>query len=293
MATECAIEVRGGRWRFAVRPDVGGSLAGLWVDLPSRRDVPVLRPAPDDATGPLQMASFPLVPFCNRIEHGRFRWRDREVVLPPNHPGDPFPLHGYGWYAHWRVVTVEASAVELAWESVAGDWPWPYAVRQRYAIEGDAFLVHLSMQNRGTATMPAGLGHHPYFPRTQATRLRANLPVAWPPDARLIPTDAVPNPRAAEFESGCRIASLRLDAGYTGWDGVAEIVQPDAGIRVEIRGARGAFHLYVPDLPFFCAEAVSNQPNAINDPRAVAPMVALAPRAWLHYELRLAATPLG
>jgi aldose 1-epimerase len=191
------------------------------VDVPSRCDVPVLRPAPADATGPLQMASFPLVPFGNRIENGRFRWQGREVVLPPNHSGDAFPLHGYGGYAHWRVVAVEATAVELERETGAGDWPWPYATRQRSAIEGDACVVRLSVQNRGTTAMPSGRGHHPCFPRTEATRMRATLPVAWPPDARLVPTGALPNPRA------------------------------------------------------------------------VAPMIALAPRAWLHYELRLGATPLG
>jgi aldose 1-epimerase len=288
------LRIRNGALEAAVRPDIGGSLAGLTYAPRGRAAVAVLRSAPREASSPLQMASFPLVPFCNRIENGVFQWQGREVRLPPNHPGDAFPLHGYGWYARWRVATVEKSAVELEWvDDGAGAWPWPYTARQRYGLTPDGLVATLSVQNRGVTAMPAGLGHHPYFPRTEATRVRARLPVLWEPDERLIPRGPVPNPLADEFAAGCRIAGVRLDAGYTGWDGRAVIEQPDDGVRVELLGAAGhAFHLYVPDAPLFCAEAVTNQPNAIDDPRAVAPMQALAPGATMHYTMRIRVAPL-
>lgn len=288
------IRIRHGALEAGIRPEVGGSLGSFAYAPRGRAPVPVLRPAPADARSPLQMASFPLVPFCNRIEDGRFEWHGREVRLPPNHAGDAFPLHGYGWYAAWRVAAVERSAVELEWEDeTAGTWPWPYSVRQRYGLTTDALVVTLSVRNRGVTPMPAGLGHHPYFPRTESTRVRARLPVLWEPDERLIPRGPVPNPLADEFERGCRIAGVRLDAGYTGWDGRAAIEQPDDGLRAELLGAAGqSFHLYVPDAPLFCAEAVTNQPNALNDPRAVATMHSLAPGATLHYTMRIRVAPL-
>lgn len=289
------IRVRNGPLEATVRPDVGGSLGTLTFAPRGRAPVAVLRPAAGDARSPLQMASFPLVPFCNRIENGVFHWHGREVRLPPNHPGDAFPLHGYGWYARWRIAAVESAAVELEWEDDAASvWPWPYAVRQRYGLTPDALVVTLSVQNRGVTPMPAGLGHHPYFPRTESTRVHARLPVLWDPDERLIPRGPVPNPLADEFAAGCRIAGVRLDAGYTGWDGRAVIEQPEDGVRVELLGAAGqAFHLYVPDAPLFCAEAVTNQPNALNDARAVAPMQALAPGATMHYTMRIRVAPLN
>ena len=46
-------------------------------------------------------ASFPLVPFVNRIRGGRFTFRGREVRLAPNMAGDPSPLHGQGWLNPW------------------------------------------------------------------------------------------------------------------------------------------------------------------------------------------------
>jgi aldose 1-epimerase len=288
------IRLRNGALEARVRPDVGGSLGTLTFAPRGRAPVAVLRPASADARSPLQMASFPLVPYCNRIEDGVFQWHGREVRLPPNHPDDEFPLHGYGWYAHWRIAAIESAAVELEWEDASASvWPWPYAARQRYGLTQDALVVTLSVQNRGVTPMPAGLGHHPYFPRTEATRVHARLPVLWDPDERLIPRGPVPNPLADEFARGCRIAGVRLDCGYTGWDGRAVIEQPDDGVRVELLGAAGhAFHLFVPDAPLFCAEAVTNQPNAINDPRAVAPMHSLAPGATMHYTMRIRVAPL-
>lgn len=284
------IHLRHGPWSAAVRPDVGGSLAGLWLQRREGDRVAVLRAARADATGPLQMASFPLVPYCNRIEHGRFRWHGRGYVLPPNHAGDAFPLHGDGWYASWRVDAVAAAAVDLELGSSGSTWPWPYVARQRYALDDEGLRIELSVRNLGDTAMPAGLGHHPYFPRDACTLVRAHLPVLWDPDERLIPRGPVANPLAAQFAAGCSIATVRLDCGYTGWDGRCTIERPDERLRVELIGAPGAFHLYVPDAGFFCAEAVTNQPNAINDARAAAPMIALAPGAWLHYEMRLRAT---
>jgi aldose 1-epimerase len=285
------IRLQRGGFRASVRPGLGGSLTGFWHAAGGHAPVAVLRPTPAGATSPLQAASFPLVPWCNRIEHGAFDWRGRTVRLRANHPGDAFPLHGYGWYARWRTVDVGAASVVLEWADAGGEWPWPYAARARYALEDDGLVVELAVENRADEPMPAGLGHHPYFPRTERTRVRARLPVLWEPDARLIPRGPVPNPLAAEFEAGCRIAGVRLDSGYTGWDGVATIEQPDDGLRVDLLGADGdAFHLYVPDAPFFCAEAVTNQPNALNDPRAAAPMVTLAPGATLRYAMRLRVT---
>ena len=51
----------------------------------------------------LDAASFPLVPYVNRIRDGRFTFRGREVRLAPNMAGDPSPLHGQGWLSPWTV----------------------------------------------------------------------------------------------------------------------------------------------------------------------------------------------
>jgi len=285
-------ELRHGRFHAAVRPAAGGSLSGFWFRHETGDEVPVLRPAPPGTTAPLSMASFPLVPFCNRIADGTFQWQGRTVRLSPNHPGDALPLHGYGWYVPWQLDAREPARIALRWEHAPDEWPWPFSARAEYALDDAGLELALEIENRGDVPMPAGLGHHPYFPRSPETRLRAYLPWRWEVDARLVPLDRAPNPDAQAFADGARLADLRLDHGYTGWDSHAVIDEPATGLRILLLGEGGnAFHLYVPDTPIYCAEACTNQPNAINDPRAEATMRAVGPGESMRFRMRLDVEP--
>ncbi|MFZ9656822.1 MAG: aldose 1-epimerase, partial [Limnohabitans sp.] len=58
-----ALELHSGNLRCALRPDLGGCLAGLWLG-----DEPVLRStAPQALKSARESGCFPLVPFSNRI----------------------------------------------------------------------------------------------------------------------------------------------------------------------------------------------------------------------------------
>lgn len=86
-------ELRAGALRLALRPDIGGSIAGLW-----HGDLPVLR-----STAPAQLAlarssgCFPLVPYSNRLGYRRFRWKGRDYSTAANFDDSPHSLHGVGW----------------------------------------------------------------------------------------------------------------------------------------------------------------------------------------------------
>ena len=64
------VELNQGALRLALRPDLGGCIAGLWFDT-----LPVLR-----STDPAALAAsrpsgcYPLVPYSNRLGYRRFRW---------------------------------------------------------------------------------------------------------------------------------------------------------------------------------------------------------------------------
>ena len=86
-----------------MRAEAGGALAAL-----RHRGIDVLRPMPPDSASPLDAACFPLVPYCNRIRDGRFRFGGREVVLPPNFAPEPHSLHGLSWQAPLVVLSSPA-----------------------------------------------------------------------------------------------------------------------------------------------------------------------------------------
>ncbi|HEY0822292.1 MAG TPA: aldose 1-epimerase, partial [Ramlibacter sp.] len=77
--------LKAGELRVVLAPQCGGSIAGFsrhWREGRRVRELHWLRPATAAglvARNPLAMASFPLVPFCNRIRNGRAQFEGREI----------------------------------------------------------------------------------------------------------------------------------------------------------------------------------------------------------------------
>ncbi len=111
-----------GALELVLAPANGGAIIRFDCIEDNRR-VQVLRAAISLNTI-LDAASFPLVPYCNRVSDGRFLFRGREVILSPNMPGDPSPLHGQGWLAPWPVESASATQAELVYRHDPGEWPW-------------------------------------------------------------------------------------------------------------------------------------------------------------------------
>ena len=267
-----------------VAPAVGGSLASLYTRAAAgqpRRDW--LRPADESALrsgSPLELASFPLVPWCNRIRDGTFEWNGKRVRLAPNLPGSPHTIHGIGWQRPWRILERAESWIELGLvEPGTGEWPFPFTAFQRYDLDGDGLTVTLSMRNSGDHSMPAGLGHHPYFPHRRegsGTSVKAEVSAMWLSDAEVMPTTLSSTDAAvAALRAGMALADFELDNNFTGFAHEARVTWPDgSGLRLLGKAPLDHFVLYCPaDKDFFVMEAVSNCTDWINlrqDGRAAA-----------------------
>ena len=82
--------------------------------------VDLLRRAPDGADDPLAMASFPLVPYANRIAQGRFAFDGADHQLPRNFGDHPHSIHGFGWQASWTAKATGADHVLLVHDRQTG-----------------------------------------------------------------------------------------------------------------------------------------------------------------------------
>ena len=63
----------------------------------------------------------------------------------------------------------------LEYRHPAGAWPWAYHATQRFTLTPSGLTVELSLSNQSAAPMPAGLGWHPYFPRTPRVTITADV----------------------------------------------------------------------------------------------------------------------
>ena len=292
---DIVIPLRADRARAGIAPTIGGSLTCFhWSDGGERHDW--LRPATREdlrAGTADRLACFPLVPFSNRIRDGRFRFGGHAVELPLNQLPQPHAEHGHGWQAAWRVVARTDDRLTLVYDHAADAWPFPYRAQQAIELTADELRVTLSIENRGTEAMPAGLGLHPYFPRTSDCRLTARVAAMWETDPEIMPTTLVdPEPRLGSSE-GLPVDRVALDNAFTGWRRAATIRWPERGtcLRLEADPPLGFLVVYTPPgASYFCAEPVSHCTDAFNlaaQARDDTGMLVLEPGASVSAAVRL------
>jgi aldose 1-epimerase len=290
------LELASDRWRLVVATSQGGSLLACEHD-----GLPVLRSAALPAAPGRPAASacyFPLIPFSNRIENGRFRFGATSVRLAPNVAGSSHALHGHGWQADWQVTAQDGASCALSFRRApTPDWPWDYRGLQTLAIAGDAVRFTLAIENLGAAPMPCGLGFHPYFARTAGTRLEFKAERAWEGGADSFPTARVAVTAPLCFGDGPLVVERQgTDHCFDGWTRRATI-RDDHSRRtfvLESSEATPFVIVYVPaDADYFCVEPVTHAVNAMNlaDP-AAAGWWTLAPGASRSIEMTIrCATP--
>lgn len=257
------IALSAGDWRATLRPGLGGAITAL-----SWRGRDVLRPTPDDASDPLQVGCFPLVPYANRIDRGRFTFNGQAVRLPPTPGFEPHVLHGDGWRRPWSVEVQDAGSATLILMHEAGDWPWAWTARQLFVLDDDGLNIALTLTNDDARPMPAGLGLHPYFVRSDGVRLAMTGETVWTGEGGLIPTRLQPSGTRFDWSDGpCVAAAPFVDNAYAGWDGVARILEDGRTITLEASANAGWAHVFVPvGEAYFCVEPVTHRPDALNAP---------------------------
>jgi len=255
------ITLRAGGAAVELAPEAGGSVTRYWIERgPVTREW--LRPTPAGALRaghPYLAAAFPLVPYSNRIRAGRFTFRGRSVVEPLNRPPERHAIHGHGWQARWQPTEVTAATARLEYRHPAGAWPWAYHATQRFTLTPSGLTVELSLSNQSAAPMPAGLGWHPYFPRTPGVTITADVRAMWLTDEEKMPTERVAPP-AAPFGRG-------RDNCFAGWSRRVTIDWPELGARLVMRATPPLDYLVVftpARRPFFCVEPVSHVTDAFN-----------------------------
>lgn len=278
------IDLKAGDLRLAVRADLGGSIAGLWLG-----DQPVLRStAPGELAASRLSGCYPLAPYSNRLGYRRFRWAGQDHRTLPNFDADnPHSLHGVAWQRAWDVVSAAADSAELRYQHAADEhWPFAFEARQRFVLTPGALELHMALRNLAATAQPVGLGWHPYFPKRARSRLHIELSERWENDASGLPTRRVPQ-QGIDGD----VAHLSFDNCFEGWRGAARI--RDEKLSLRLTSSLPYLVVFTPQTrPYFCVEPVSHVSNAIHmsDPLAHG-LRALEPGATLDAWMKLEVAP--
>ena len=290
MPSKAIVELTAGSLRLVLSPSIGGSISAFeWIGEDGAREI--LRHCNSSPENVLDAASFPLVPYVNRIRGGRFTFRGREVRIAPNMAGDPSPLHGQGWLNPWAVEEASERRAVLGFRHDPGEWPWAYAARQEFALDERSLAIGLTCRNRSSEPMPCGLGQHPYFDCGAETRIDATVTRAWTIDANVLPLEEVVADGRYDLRERL-VCGQGLDNGFDGWTGEARISDPEWPYDLILSSPQARFfQLYSPAAGgIFVAEPVTHANAALNAPEEEWPdlgMRVLAPDEEMKLVMRI------
>ncbi len=295
------ITLQGDAYTARIVPAVGGIISRLDWTAPNGSQIPLLHApfgsSPTSAE-PNRFGSWAMVPFANRAFAGLVDDGRRCFHVDHNNPRGGGNIHGFGWQSAWTVTDSGSAQIVLEHRRDAGRDPYRYLARQGVRLGEDGMTVALSVTNEADETLPYGLGHHPWFPCAQDTRLRMRAGGAVTLDEAFRPTgsrrleDGGPYAENPVFGTGSETAWNFLD-----WDGIARIETPSRGLAIVLSAGES---LRVPVVwapagaEFLCIEPQSHAIGAPSEEvaRRIAPLALLAPGETLAGWFRIRAEAL-
>ncbi len=262
------ISIVAGSLQLSIAPGIGGSIT-RFHSKEKGQSTEWMRPASAEGLAegnPQMMASFPLVPFSGRVRDGRFVFAGRHITLPRNFGNSPHAIHGNAWKLPWKIAAHDEASASLVLEHERGEWPFAYRAEQHFKLTPRSLEVELIVSNTDAASMPVGIGQHPYFPYTPGMTLQAEVSQMWESEhdmpVRLSRSDIVDS-----LARGLKVASVQLDNNFIGWKHVATMRWPETGRRLRMTAQAPLSYLVVftpPSRDFLCVEPVSNTVDWLN-----------------------------
>ncbi|MGA2777162.1 MAG: aldose 1-epimerase [Steroidobacteraceae bacterium] len=240
------------------------------------------------------MASFPLVPYSNRIGEASFEWNGKRIELARNFAPEPHAIHGVGFERSWHSSERKRDSVRLTLVHQPDDsWPWAFEAQQCITIAEHFLTLDLSAVNLAPHPVPLAFGHHPYFPQAGALLSFAARAV-WLVGSDGLPTEPVTPSGQFDFSQSMPVEHAEIDHCYTGWGGSSYITWPDKPWALQISGSRSlpcAVVCIRNGADAFCFEPVPHINNALNlrDHEPAIPIV--APGESFKASIRFRAVP--
>lgn len=164
--------------------------------------------------------------------------------------------------SQWSVAAQSGHTARLCFTHKGGSpgqFPFAYEAEQQISLSEAGLSVTLRIRNIAPEAAPAGLGLHPYFPRTPQTRLKIRAGRFWTPPSGGAGAEG-PIPADRDFSRGARLPAETLDHSYV--DVKSPIEVHDGERRILIATDAPHIHVYaLAGADFFCIEPVTHLPG--------------------------------
>jgi aldose 1-epimerase len=162
-----------------------------------------------------------LIPWPNRIRHGRYTWGGRTEQLDLSEPAKGGAIHGLTRWANWEVEQQAEAYLSLVHtQHACQGWPWVLSCRLEYRLDASGLTVRTTVVNSSSTPCPFGTGAHPYL--TVGTRF-IDSALAKVPGGTYLPVDGEGIPTGQEPVDGTPydlrvlqpLGDRRIDVTYT------------------------------------------------------------------------------
>ena len=210
-------EIAAGDYRATIT-ELGANLRSLRY-----RDTSMITEYEPDEVPPAGAGEL-LLPWPNRVDHGRYSFGGQDLQLDISEPAAGNAIHGLTRWASWQPATTAPDSAELAlWLLGRPGYPFCLELHARYRLSAQEGLeVTVTARNAGSRPAPYGTGSHPYLRASTGLvdECALKLPAArWlAADERGIPVGEPQDVTGTDydFRPGRKIGATRLDHALTG-----------------------------------------------------------------------------
>ncbi|HKQ29692.1 MAG TPA: hypothetical protein VJS66_00260 [Burkholderiales bacterium] len=262
------VQLKNRWWQVSIDTDKGGSIMEGHCystrDASFRHALGVNGPVDASTTLPPPIG-FLMLPFCNRIDRGKFTFDGRSIVFPINRTDQDVAIHGLSRDLPWRIVASSDSELRLEQTVEHGVTPYRYRATLSYRLEQEKFVSALQVTQLAAQVLPYGMGFHPWFAVSDDASISFSARTYLDLDKRGLPLQpaafSTPNQRFVRKEN------LGMDRYFHGWNGSATITDPAWGGSLTVTGTGSMTNLHTFISPVWRAmavEPVTNAPAVLN-----------------------------
>jgi aldose 1-epimerase len=214
-------------------------------------------------------ASAVLFPFANRIENGKYTFKNTKFQLDCNEKGLN-ALHGLVYNKKFEIVhTIESindASVTIAYQELEESlgFPFKYNIHLTYTLTNDELSLSVTIKNTDVNPFPFTLGWHPYFftdgLSKSVLKFKSDQKIKF--DENLITQKVIDEKTEKEFI----IENKQLDDCFILNTDTVEFTTPNFQIEISTNQIENYVQLYTPkDLPLIAIEPMTGVSNSFNN----------------------------
>ncbi|QTD36917.1 aldose 1-epimerase [Polaribacter batillariae] len=211
-----------------------------------------------------------LFPFANRIEEGKYSYKNTKYQFKSNEPKSKNALHGLVFNKEFKIlekeITSNSCAVTIYYSerNECKSFPFKYSIYLTYTLLENELQLKVTVKNNDTKSFPFVLGWHPYFNcnnfKNSYLSFKSDKKISF--DKNLITKDIINHKTASKF----KLENKQLDDCFVLEDNIVQFFTSKYQLEISSTSEENFLQLYTPkNKPVIAIEPMTGISNSFNN----------------------------